>query len=174
MTYKDDKSLDEWREANKPKLPWKPSPKSEAADVPEEIAAEKEVTSVTAPPNAGGGYKDRPKKKKRMTDEELLDCVRRVAEELGRPPKRLEVPENLQLKTRFGPWPRILEMAGVKEPTQARLEKLERRKEKRVKQRERRREWKAKQRTIREAAEASSAGSENSAGSVKDESGSQK
>ena len=95
-------------------------------------------------------------RKKKMTDEELLDCVRRVAAELGRPPKRLEVPENLQLKTRFGPWPRILEMAGVKEPTQARLEKLERRKEKHLRQRERRREWRAKQRTIREAAEAES------------------
>lgn len=157
MTYKDDKSLEEWREANKSKLPWKPSTKSEAvpaaADAPEEIATENEVTSVTAPPNAGGGYKALQKKSKKMTDEELLDCVRRVAEELGRPPKRLEVPENLQLKSRFGPWPRILEMAGVKEPTQARLEKLDRRKEKRKRQRERRHECKAQQRAIREAAE---------------------
>lgn len=58
------------------------------------------------------------------TDEQVFARLRRQAEDLGRPPKRTEVPASDYLKTRFGPWPRILEKAGLKEISQRRLEKL--------------------------------------------------
>ena len=50
----------------------------------------------------------------RKTDEELLDIIRNRAKELGRPPKRTEIPASHYFKHRFGPWPRVLEQAGVK------------------------------------------------------------
>ena len=62
---------------------------------------------------------------KQLSDEELLDVVRKKAEELGRPPKKDEMVGVRVLKNRFGPWPRLLEQAGVKEPTEARLRRVE-------------------------------------------------
>ena len=62
---------------------------------------------------------------KQMSDEELLDLVRKRTEELGRPPKKEEMVGVRVLKNRFGPWPRLLERAGVKEPTEARVRKVE-------------------------------------------------
>lgn len=53
---------------------------------------------------------------KNDTDEELLEIVRKKAEELGRAPKKHEVPGFICLKMRFGPWPRVLEKAGLKSP----------------------------------------------------------
>lgn len=50
------------------------------------------------------------------SDESLLDYVRSEAERLGRVPKKAEVAGYAYLKSRFGPWPRVLERAGLKEP----------------------------------------------------------
>lgn len=50
------------------------------------------------------------------SDEELLEIVRKKTKELGRLPKKHEVLGFVCLKMRFGPWPRVLERAGVKEP----------------------------------------------------------
>ncbi len=52
---------------------------------------------------------------KNSTDKELLDVVRKKAEELGRLPKKHEVVGFVCIKARFGPWPRVLEKAGLKE-----------------------------------------------------------
>ena len=55
-------------------------------------------------------------KHKKDSDENLLEMVREKAKELGRPPKKHEVIGFACLKERFGPWPRVLEAAGVKTP----------------------------------------------------------
>lgn len=52
----------------------------------------------------------------RCTNTELLDMVRSKAKELGRPPKKHEFIGFVCLKSRFGPWPRVLEKAGLKKP----------------------------------------------------------
>ena len=51
---------------------------------------------------------------KKDSNEELLDIVRKKAEELGRAPKKHEVIGFVCIKMRFGPWPRVLEKAGLK------------------------------------------------------------
>lgn len=53
---------------------------------------------------------------KNCSDEELLEIVRKSAEELKRLPKKHEVIGFACIKARFGPWPRVLEKAGLKEP----------------------------------------------------------
>ena len=55
------------------------------------------------------------KEYRRESDQELLEKLQVMAEELGRLPKRNEVPFAYELKGRFGPWPRVLEAAGLKE-----------------------------------------------------------
>lgn len=60
------------------------------------------------------------------SDEELLGHIRALAQRLGRPPNKAEVPGFAYIKKRLGaPWPRILERAGVKEVSEGRLRKLE-------------------------------------------------
>ncbi|SHI15059.1 hypothetical protein SAMN02745823_02815 [Sporobacter termitidis DSM 10068] len=49
------------------------------------------------------------------TDEEVFQYVRNIAERLGRLPTKHDVPGFTYLKSRFGPWPRMLERAGMKE-----------------------------------------------------------
>lgn len=49
------------------------------------------------------------------TDEQLLEYVRGIAQQLGRAPKKAEVVGFSYIKNRFGPWPRMLEKAGLKE-----------------------------------------------------------
>ena len=53
---------------------------------------------------------------KKCSDDELLDMVKEKAEELGRAPKKHEVLGFVLIKSRFGPWPRVLEKAGLKNP----------------------------------------------------------
>lgn len=60
-----------------------------------------------------------------MSDEELLDLIRKRTEELGHPPRKEDMEGVRVLKNRFGPWPRLLERAGVKEPSERRKRKLE-------------------------------------------------
>lgn len=57
---------------------------------------------------------------KRYTDEELLQYLRNCAVELGHTPLKKEVPGFTYLKSRLGPWPRVLEKAGLKEPKKKR------------------------------------------------------
>ena len=51
----------------------------------------------------------------KMSDEELLQLVRDFTMEYGREPMRKDVLYDRELKKRFGPWPRMLEKAGVKD-----------------------------------------------------------
>nr|MCR4962707.1 hypothetical protein [Bacillota bacterium] len=48
------------------------------------------------------------------SDEQLLQYVRQRAEELGRNPKKHEVVGFVYIKNRIGPWPVVLEQAGLK------------------------------------------------------------
>ena len=57
------------------------------------------------------------------TDEELIAYLVKCSKELGRCPKKEDVVGHTYLKQRIGPWPRILERAGLKEKSQKRLEK---------------------------------------------------
>lgn len=54
---------------------------------------------------------------KEDSDENLLQYLRNIANELGRLPTKKDVEGYVYLKSRFGPWPRILEQAGLKEPS---------------------------------------------------------
>jgi hypothetical protein len=48
------------------------------------------------------------------TDEELITYLNDIALKLGHIPKKHEVFGFTYLKSRFGPWPRVLEKAGLK------------------------------------------------------------
>lgn len=64
------------------------------------------------------------------TDEELCERLRKLFKELGRLPKKEDMPGAYYVKKRLGPWPRALEKAGLK-PVSAKVEqKRERYKEK--------------------------------------------
>ena len=60
---------------------------------------------------------------KRDTDEELIAYLVKCSKELGRCPKKDEIVGHTYLKARLGPWPRILERAGLKEKSQKRTQK---------------------------------------------------
>lgn len=62
----------------------------------------------------------------RMTDEELLSFIYNTGIELERIPKKSDFVGFWYLKERFGPWPRILEAAGLKQVTERRKQKLKR------------------------------------------------
>ncbi len=57
------------------------------------------------------------------TDRQLLQYIRDRAAKLGHIPKKSEVPGYTYLKGRLGPWPRILEKAGLKKPRKKKTEK---------------------------------------------------
>ena len=57
------------------------------------------------------------------TDDELIAYLVKCSKELGRCPKKEDIIGHTYLKQRLGPWPRILERAGLKEKSQKRLEK---------------------------------------------------
>lgn len=61
----------------------------------------------------------------RVSKEEYICRMRRKAEELGRLPKKsdFDVETVNGIKSFFGPWPRALEAAGIKEPNLLRIEK---------------------------------------------------
>lgn len=58
------------------------------------------------------------KEHSKASDEELLAYLRRQAQELGRLPEKADITGYQLIKSRFGPWPRVLEKAGLKPPTQ--------------------------------------------------------
>ena len=57
------------------------------------------------------------------TDEELIAYLVKCSKELGRCPKKEDIVGHTYLKARLGPWPRILERAGLKEKSQKRIQK---------------------------------------------------
>lgn len=66
----------------------------------------------------------------KLTREDCLLLIRHKYNELQRLPKKSDFDTETVsiMKSYFGPWPRALEMAGVKEPN---LERIEKRREKR-------------------------------------------
>lgn len=60
----------------------------------------------------------------KMSDEEIYQMIRDKASELGKIPSKADIPGAGFLKIRFGPWPRLLEAAGVKEVSATRMRRL--------------------------------------------------
>lgn len=65
-----------------------------------------------------------------MSDEEVLHMLRVYAARLDHPPAKYEVPDADYFRKRFGPWPRVLEKAGLKplSPTKLRRQEADRKK----------------------------------------------
>ncbi len=80
------------------------------------------------------------------SDEALLAYVREVAAQLGRTPNKAEVVGFTCIKGRLGPWPRVLEKAGLKEVSTNRKT-----------MRQKRREAKIKRKRLKKAAESEQA-----------------
>ncbi len=61
----------------------------------------------------------------KLSKEDCVLLIRKKTEELGRFPKKsdFENEKVSMIKSYFGPWPRALEAAGVKEPNPERIEK---------------------------------------------------
>ena len=57
------------------------------------------------------------------TDDELIAYLVKCSNELGRCPKKEDIVGHTYLKKRLGPWPRILERAGLKEKSLKRTQK---------------------------------------------------
>lgn len=76
------------------------------------------------------------RKYSKMSDEELYEMIRNKTEELGRTPRVGEIPASRDIKRRLGAWPRVLEKAGVKEPSEVYLRRVEARKAKKLYKRE--------------------------------------
>lgn len=73
--------------------------------------------------------------KNKRTKEDTILLIQQKAEELGRFPKKSDFDTqtvNL-IKSFFGPWPRALEAAGIKEPNQ---DRIARKRERRMRARE--------------------------------------
>ena len=106
--------------------------------------------SIKNDPNLTGQEKAQKLKELRepyrhMTDEELLQLVRDFTEENGREPMRADVLYDGELKSRFGPWTRMIEKAGTRPVSQGYLDRRERRKEKRIRHKEYRRQIREQQ-----------------------------
>lgn len=54
------------------------------------------------------------KQHKHDTDQDLIEYIRATADRLGHIPKKHEVRGYALIKSRLGPWPRVLEAAGLK------------------------------------------------------------
>ena len=74
-----------------------------------------------------------------LSDEQLYDIIRRRTAQLGHLPRKIDVPGSNYMRQRLGPWPRILEAAGVKEVTSNRVKRRNARKEKQKTSRKRKR-----------------------------------
>lgn len=57
--------------------------------------------------------KQRQPREGKYTKEELISILQHKAKELGRPPKKMEVPEFREIKTMLGPWNTALRAAGL-------------------------------------------------------------
>ena len=88
-----------------------------------------------------------------MSDEELLDVLRQRAAELGRLPIKEDVTGAAYFKQRFGPWPRILEQAGLKPVSEKHLHRKEKYRKKHTEMRKRSTENRKKRREERIATE---------------------
>ena len=86
-----------------------------------------------------------------MSDEALLDILRQKAAELGRLPIKDDVACAFYFKQRFGPWPRILEQAGLKPVSEVHMRRKDKYKKKHTELRKRSTENRRRRREEREA-----------------------
>ena len=66
-----------------------------------------------------------------LTDEEVFAFIKGAKELLGRLPVKADIPAFYALKQRFGPWPRMLEKAGVKPLSETKIRREKAKKAKR-------------------------------------------
>lgn len=88
---------------------------------------------------------------KKLTKEECVSLLQEKAKQLDRYPKKADFDQDeiVKIKAYFGPWPRALEAAGIKE---GRLqEKLEKKIQKRIRAKIRIREMKIQKKTLKES-----------------------
>lgn len=72
-----------------------------------------------------------------MSDEEVLGLLRIYAAQLDHLPAKYEIPDADYFRKRFGPWPRVLEKAGLKAPSPTKLRRQEADRKKRQESRKR-------------------------------------
>ena len=87
---------------------------------------------------------------KLMSDEELYDILRAKNDELGHLPAKKDIPGAEYFKQRFGPWPRILEAAGLKPVSEQHLRRKEKYRQKHTELRKRTTENRRRRREERE------------------------
>lgn len=73
----------------------------------------------------------------KMSDEEVLGLLRIYAARLDHLPAKHEIPDADYFRKRFGPWPRVLEKAGLKAPSPTKLRRQEADRKKRQESRKR-------------------------------------
>ena len=79
----------------------------------------------------------RCEKYEEMSDEEVLHLLRVHAARLDHLPAKHEIPDADYYRKRFGPWPRVLEKAGLKPPSPTKLRRQEADRKKRLESRKR-------------------------------------
>ena len=79
----------------------------------------------------------RCEKYEEMSDEEVLHLLRVHAASLDHLPAKYEIPDADYYRKRFGPWPRVLEKAGLKPPSPTKLRWQEADRKKRLESRKR-------------------------------------
>ena len=83
-----------------------------------------------------------------MTDDQVLAILREQAAGLDHLPAKYEVPDAAYFKRRFGPWPRVLERAGLKPVSEQKQRRRDAELRKRQENRRRVREKKQNQMAI--------------------------
>lgn len=80
----------------------------------------------------------------RLTKDGCIALLQRKKEELGEPPKKSDMEEHevAMIKSYFGPWPRALEQAGIKQISEGRIHRIELKEQKRIRQKQSRRDYK--------------------------------
>lgn len=86
---------------------------------------------------------------KKFSKEDCIVLIQKRAEELGTIPKKsdFDVETVSAIKSFFGPWPRAMEAAGVKEPN---LKKIEQKREKRRRAKENQMKYRREHQKIKE------------------------
>lgn len=100
-----------------------------AENCSQKIQSQESLTSESRDLELAGRQKDLCREYiklyKKKSDEQLYQYLRDIADELGRVPKKSEVPAFGYIKSRLGKWPRILEDAGIKPVRKKLLEEIE-------------------------------------------------
>lgn len=79
----------------------------------------------------------------KLTKEDCINIIHVKFQELNRYPKKSDCSEHevAMIKSYFGPWPRALECAGIKDISEKRQQHLEKIKQKKIRAKVRKREY---------------------------------